>query len=339
MSKTSLPGRTEDGLSRFGSIGRETLVVVAVSGLAAAVALLPRVAGESTGEHFALPRMPAAKGASVTAPIFGAPTRAPKHPDRPAVLTFVQRPVLVVSAPVASTPPQQILVARPARPAATPTRAASVRPQPAPVAHAPSQPAATPVTAVVPQPAAPQPAITVTPITPATAPVTPPAIAQPVFTPITVVAPQPAIVATPTDQGTVAVIRATVSARAPAAAVQQSSSSPLADGKSHGQGHDKQHKNDQPVGSGNDIGAVQATPAASSPQQPVAIAIPDGTSSLTLAAAPPDVSAPIASPGYATPQPPDPQQSALPSAASTDTSSHHHDDGSADSQGHGKKWN
>jgi hypothetical protein len=146
---------------RFGSIGRETLVVVSVGGLMAAAALLPRVVGEPSGQHFALPHLPAAKSANVTAPIFAPPPpRVIKHRPQ-VVLHLVPRAVSVsvATAPVVPHVPTRAAVSA-AHPSEASPRPATRQPRHAvqrqrvlstPAASvAPPQPVSPP--AAVPQP-------------------------------------------------------------------------------------------------------------------------------------------------------------------------------------------
>ena len=156
------------GLSKLWNIGREALVVVAVGGLMAAVALLPQVIGAPNGQRFALSPLSAAKSTSVTAPSF-----APRPPRQAQVrqrtaLGLPASAVLVAPAPIARP---QIRVAAAGRPAGTSLRVAPQAP-PKPVAPATSVPTSTPITPAAPSspaptPAAPEPAITPTPTAPA----------------------------------------------------------------------------------------------------------------------------------------------------------------------------
>jgi hypothetical protein len=229
---------------KLASIGRETLVVVSVGGVIAAAALLPRVVGEPRGPRFALPSIPAARSANVTAPIFALPTPRVTEPRHHLVLGLGHVSLgLVISdasvslTPSRNTPREQTPVVRTAHPSGTSPR--TVRPQPQPVVPLSQPVSLTPAVAVAPppQPVALTPAVAVAPppqpvsLTPAVA-VAPPqpaspavAVAQPTPTPPPAVvaqptlAPQPAPALTPTDLPPLAVAasaRTTVSARQPA---------------------------------------------------------------------------------------------------------------------------
>ncbi len=131
----------------------------------AAVALLPRVVGEPTGQHFALSPMPAAKSASVTAPTFPPPSPRRVHVQQHVVPSLASRAAAVSLVPAAIARPQKRVA-----PSARPLQA-----QPDPVAPAKSPPASAPITPAAPPSPAPQPAEI-----PAPAPVAPqPAITLP----------------------------------------------------------------------------------------------------------------------------------------------------------------
>jgi hypothetical protein len=363
-------------LLRLWGIGRETLVVVSVGGLMAAVALLPRVIGEPSGQHFALSPMPAAKSTSVTAPTFPPPSPRRAHVRQHIVLGLASSATLVSLAPAPIARPQT-RVAPAGRPAGTSLRDAPPHAQPEPVAPAKSPPTPTPITpAAPPSPTAP----------PAVIPPAPPAV----IPPPTPAAQQPAITVTPTAPATVAVgvpIRSTVSARQPAAdeqlaavqshkhdssnnseqghpnhskkhaqessaapivaltptaaaasaAPQESPQSPVADKTSQAPQHETHYKPDRRLGPKGAGDAIPIAPVMPSPQQPEPITVYNGTASTSGSAASPVSSAPDpSSAGLSAPQS-SAQQSFLSSPPTRfDTSSHRHDDAAAGPQGHTK---
>jgi hypothetical protein len=153
-------------LLRLWGIGRETLVVVSVGGLMAAVALLPRVVGEPNGQHFVLSPIPGPKSTSVSAPTFPPPSPRRVHVQQHVVPGFASKAAAVSLIPAAIVRPQQ-RIAHAGRPLEA--KPEPVAPAKSPLPSVPSTPAAPPSPAPqpaeipAPTPVAPQPAITLPP--------------------------------------------------------------------------------------------------------------------------------------------------------------------------------
>ena len=340
---------------RLGSIGRETLVVVSVGGLMAAAALLPRVVGEPSGQRFGLPPLPAARSASVTAPIFAPPSPTVTKARQQGVLSLVRSAASVSVASSRSARPVRPPVVHTERAPAAPLPVAARRAQPVAQRRSPSS---IPVEVVVapPQPASPQ--VVVPP------PTTPPPVA---VVPEPTPAPQPAITLTPTYASAVVVVaplRTTASSRQPATeAIAIAAPAPTKhdSSKDSAKGQDKKG-HESPAAP---VAAPSPVPAAPSPEQALPTTVESAPSSPSVATDPPPGVPPVHGKGpkhdptvqptdpgapappapgppaavAVAPQPVDPTQQSAPSSdpASLDTSSHGHDGDPSGSQGHGKQ--